>query len=289
VEPTLDTNSLDYIACQLGTDKSTRRDLPSIVDGYEARRKEGHGYTIYYEHYFSPLRYEPVRLLEIGVLDGKSLMTWRTWFPRASVYGLDIDPSCIRFQDDRTKIFIGSQADPRVLADIGKHVPEGLDIIIDDGSHYVEHVIASLHGLFGFLKPGGFYVIEDLGPAGRTDWGAVSCNKGMDLERSERGNDPQEMVRFLQAVRGREDVADLTVHLKRICFIHKASHEGADERYPWPRGDRLEELFPPPPSKRSLSQRVATKLLRTFRKNPTLRIRALRTPVRDTTLGKTVK
>lgn len=36
------------------------------------------------------------------------------------------------------------------------------DIIIDDGSHMVRHVIASFEALFPYLRRGGLYIIEDL-------------------------------------------------------------------------------------------------------------------------------
>ena len=256
----MDLNSLDYIACAFGTDKSTRSFLPQAEGGYAARPEQGHGYTIYYEHYLGQLRSRPIRLLEIGVLDGKSLATWGEYFPEAVLYGLDIDPYCARFENDRTKIFIGSQADAAVLDDIRQEVPEGFDVVIDDGSHYVKHVIASFSQLFDQLRPGGTYVIEDLHVAACHNWGQVSFNQGMDLEKDSRGNDPDEMVRFLTDVRGRKDVAELVVHLKKICFIRKSSSDSKELPSPWERGDRLQDLFPRP-QKKTFMQKVAVHLL----------------------------
>jgi len=259
----LDTFKLDDIAGDLGTDKSTRCRLPPTQDGYSARAASGHGYTIYYDYYLRSLSTEPISLLEIGVLDGKSLATWNKFFAAASVYGLDIDPACRRFENDRTKVIIGSQADAGVLADVCRQVPEGFDVIIDDGSHYVKDVIASFQGLFDHLKLGGIYVIEDLNIAAWRDWGRVSFNRGMELHQDSQGNDPAEMYRFLTGVRERQDVAELTVHLKKICFIRKVAETGAAGRSPWERGDALEDLFPSP-RKRTLLQKVAVKLLGEF-------------------------
>src|SRR5947209_475468 len=106
--------SLDEIACRLGTDKSTLTRLPTAEDGYPSRPAQGHGYTMFYEHYFGPRRFEELRLLEIGVLDGRSLATWKEYFPHAQIYGLDIDPSCRKFEQGSVKIIIGSQADPGI-------------------------------------------------------------------------------------------------------------------------------------------------------------------------------
>lgn len=259
----MDSLNLDDIAADLGTDKSTRSNLPPTQDGYSARPMSGHGYTIYYDYYLRSLRSLPISLLEIGVLDGKSLATWSQFFAAATIYGLDIDAACTRFEKPRTKVIIGSQADAGVLADICKQVPEGFDVIIDDGSHYVKHVIASFEGLFDHLKPGGIYVIEDLHIAAWRDWGRISFNRGMEMDQDEGGNDPAEMYRFLSDVRKREDVAELTVHLKKICFIRKAAENGGQGRSPWERGDRLEDLFPIS-RRRSLLQKLAVKLLGEF-------------------------
>src|SRR5207302_1170293 len=126
---------------------------------------------VFYEHYFEPTRDRPMRLLEIGVLDGRSLEMWSEYFPEAEIYGVDIDPDCRRFDGGRKKVFIGSQDDPQFLTSIRQAVPSGFDIVIDDGSHYVKHMIASFHGLFDHVVPGGYYVIEDLHVASYRTWG----------------------------------------------------------------------------------------------------------------------
>ena len=50
------------------------------------------------------------------------------------------------------------------------HAPNGLDIIIDDASHYGTPSLVSYNALFPFLNPGGFYVIEDWATGYWTDW-----------------------------------------------------------------------------------------------------------------------
>jgi hypothetical protein len=45
------------------------------------------------------------------------------------------------------------------------------DIIIDDGSHRVWHVLASFEVLFPLLKDGGIYVIEDIQSSYWPEWG----------------------------------------------------------------------------------------------------------------------
>ena len=50
-------------------------------------------------------------------------------------------------------------------------VPEELDIIIDDGSHKFGDQEATLHTLWPRLRPGGFYIVEDM-LVGALPWSA---------------------------------------------------------------------------------------------------------------------
>lgn len=125
----------------------------------------GMNYFDIYELYFEQFRQRPINLLELGVLGGKSLKVWKAYFPKAQIFGLDIDPACSRYADERTHITIGSQADPKVLQAITDH-PKirgvGLHIVIDDGSHLVDHMISSFERLWPFIVSKGVYAIEDL-------------------------------------------------------------------------------------------------------------------------------
>lgn len=102
------------------------------------------------------------RVLEIGLAQGGSLQLWRDWLGAgASVVGLDLDPTCKRFEAEGFPIYIGDQGDPELLARIAAaHGP--FDIVIDDGSHIPRHQIASFKALWPHVKAGGVYVCEDL-------------------------------------------------------------------------------------------------------------------------------
>jgi hypothetical protein len=139
--------TLDQIGISVGTDKS------SLVQNY----------LVHYERMFRDLRDHPITLLEIGIMNGASLDMWEQYFPNATIIGVDIDPSCIRFGRDRVKVEIGSQDDPEFLASIAAYKP---DIIIDDGSHRADHMIFTFERMFPALRPGGCYVVEDIGAHG---------------------------------------------------------------------------------------------------------------------------
>jgi len=144
--------TLDELGLKHGTDKSSAH----------------HDYLRFFETFFAPVRDEPITLLEIGVHRGASLRTWEDYFPRAKIIGVDILPTCKRFERDRVTIELADQSNVEHLAHIAlKHGP--FDIIVEDGSHYWEHQITSVRTLFPFLKNGGYYIAEDL----QTNYGAM--------------------------------------------------------------------------------------------------------------------
>lgn len=130
-----------------------------------------HHYIPIYDRYFGPFRKTDVRFLEIGVNKGGSLQMWRRYFgKKATLFGIDINEDCAKFDGDAGQVRIGSQADPdfldKVIAEMG-----GVDIVLDDGSHRMPHVRASFEHLFPKLTQGGIYMIEDLHTAYSTSFG----------------------------------------------------------------------------------------------------------------------
>jgi cephalosporin hydroxylase len=123
----------------------------------------GETYLNIYHRYMNELRDKPLKVLEIGVKDGNSHRMWREYFPKATIYGIDIDPRCKQYESDRIRVFIGSQSDPSTIDVAVKHAGGQFDIILDDGSHVNELTLKSFHLLFPALRDGGLYIIEDLG------------------------------------------------------------------------------------------------------------------------------
>jgi len=121
-----------------------------------------HHYIPLYDRYFSRFRGQPLRFLEIGVSEGGSLQMWRKYFgPTAIIYGVDINPNCKRLEGPDFQVRIGSQDDAGFLASVVQEMG-GVDVVLDDGSHQMAHIRASLKHLFPKLSEGGIYFIEDL-------------------------------------------------------------------------------------------------------------------------------
>ena len=117
------------------------------------------GFIQLYEKYFTPLRDSKINILEIGVDNGDSLRIWREFFSKANICGIDIDKK--NFKINNTNILQGDQSDLNFLKSLVSEYKK-FDIIIDDGSHQANHIIASFNYLFNYLSDNGLYVIEDL-------------------------------------------------------------------------------------------------------------------------------
>jgi SAM-dependent methyltransferase len=190
---TLPTIGLDPIYTRTVTWLSDRNDMAVAGTAsnpiYQLWRAmpQGHKWTHYFEIYaavFGARRDMPMRILEIGVLQGTSLRLWKSYFHHAetSVVGIDIQPACARFDapSDRIHVRIGSQADDKFLASVVAEFGP-FDLIIDDGSHHSAHIIQSFNSLYATgLKDDGIYFVEDLHANYWPDW-RDSANSFLDF------------------------------------------------------------------------------------------------------------
>jgi hypothetical protein len=118
-----------------------------------------------YERYFENFIDKEVRLLELGVKDGGSLLLWRDYFEKGLITGLDINQVELNDPSGRIRIYQGKQQDTQLLDQIARETaPDGFDVIIDDCSHIgVLSRISFWHLFDHHLKRGGIYAIEDWG------------------------------------------------------------------------------------------------------------------------------
>jgi cephalosporin hydroxylase len=124
-----------------------------------------------YERHLSDWRNKTITFLEIGVSKGGSLQMWSRFFgPLATIVGIDIDPSCKQHEGDGIHVRIGDQSDPKFLEEIINEF--GLpDIVLDDGSHRMDHILASFQFLYQKLPKNGLYIVEDLHTAYWEEYG----------------------------------------------------------------------------------------------------------------------
>lgn len=121
-------------------------------------------YANWYDLYFSSIREQAKYICEIGVLNGGSTKALHDYFPQANIIGLDIlDKSEYNNSRIITKILDQSNSnDLDIFVKDCKEKNIEFDIILDDGSHDVADQQLTFGKFFHLLKPGGFYIIEDL-------------------------------------------------------------------------------------------------------------------------------
>lgn len=165
------SSDLHKLCEKYGTDKGGN---PSLPKPYAHRT---HNYADYYETIFYARRLNKMNVLECGIgtnnltiesnmgangLPGASLRVWRDYFENSEIYGIDIDPDILIFEN-RIKSF---QVDQTSKESIDKFLStnKGLyfDIIIDDGLHTFEANKSLFKSTFPRLANTGIYVIEDV-------------------------------------------------------------------------------------------------------------------------------
>jgi hypothetical protein len=146
--------------------------LIDIARRYKTDKAEHGHYLENYERFLGPMREQPVKLLELGIRDGGSLLMWRDFFPEGEIAGLDIMAAAIDDPSGRVHAYVGEQQDTALLDKIAAaHAPEGFDVIIDDCSHIGTLARTSFKHLFpNHLKSGGIYIVEDWGCGYWDDW-----------------------------------------------------------------------------------------------------------------------
>lgn len=116
------------------------------------KNSESHNYAKVYQDIAPDIE----TMLEIGLGGGQSLKAWLEIFPKAEIWGIDVNE-------------VGDKelmADPRIHfihANIDDFVPNELpqfDLIVDDASHDPDAMLRGWKALMPYLK--GTYVIEDV-------------------------------------------------------------------------------------------------------------------------------
>jgi cephalosporin hydroxylase len=126
-----------------------------------------------YERYFNQYVDKPILMIEIGVFKGGSIDMWKDYFGSKSIIvGIDIDPNCKKFErkDDGIFIEIGDQSDVSFLQSVIDKYGNP-DIILDDGSHVMNHLIKTFDFLYYKMKESGTYMVEDLHTAYWDEYG----------------------------------------------------------------------------------------------------------------------
>jgi SAM-dependent methyltransferase len=137
-----------------------------------------HNYTQQYHKLFRGMRDQAIRVFELGLgtnnpylpssmgvngVPGASLRGWKEYFPRAQVFGADIDRD-ILFSEDRIRTFYCDQTDPTVILNMWNEpaLEQSFDIIVEDGLHEFNANVCFFENSFYKVKIGGYFIVEDV-------------------------------------------------------------------------------------------------------------------------------
>jgi len=209
-----------------------------------------------YEKHFAHLRDKEFKMLEIGVLNGGSLEMWRNYFPKAKIVGIDINPDCRDHEQVDKNIFvrIGDQSNEEFLQSLIDEFGE-FDLILDDGSHHVDHVNRTFQYLYPNLKDGGIYFIEDTHAAyWSSHGGSINVSESIN-------NVAKDMIDSINADHARgqktpdyytKNVKCMTVYDSIIVF----DKGNVGDKYPQEIGEGYRSPPPAPPSEEILTIRT---------------------------------
>lgn len=150
--------------CEMGkkydTDKSSQRN--NVSD-----KRHCHPYTLFYNDLFKNKRDEKLKIAELGIAEGSSLLMWKEYFVNAEIYGFDYDNNLINkfkqnFNNDRITISNINVNNKHNIVKAFSELNILYDIIIEDTTHQFEDQINVIENTYQYLKPGGILIIEDI-------------------------------------------------------------------------------------------------------------------------------
>ena len=150
--------------CEIGkkydTDKSSQRN--NVTD-----YRHCHPYTLFYDGLFKNRREEHLKIAELGILDGASLLMWNEYFKNAEIYGFEYNNDLInnfkqKFNNEQITLANLNVTNKESIVNAFRNLNVLYDIIIDDTTHQFEDQIRVIENTYLYLKPGGMLIIEDI-------------------------------------------------------------------------------------------------------------------------------
>lgn len=181
-----------------------------------------HNYTELYERLLFQWKDDPIKIFEIGVAEGGSLAMWQSYFPNARIFAVDIlDKS--QFNNARVTTLVADQANRDQLQAAIAASGSDIDVLIDDGGHTMEQQQVSLGFLFRHVRPGGYYIIEDVHTSLPALWkGYGVARDGANttlrmLENFVRSSSPAIRSRYMRDA----EMSYLTENIESVLISHR--------------------------------------------------------------------
>jgi hypothetical protein len=166
--------SLSELANEYETDKGTENSK-NLSWGSDYPNHVCMHYTKVYEKYMQINRDKEISMLEIGVCDKRfpfaSIKMWMSYFKNIDFYAVDNFWGSVLDKKLEDIDYLNNQGVNFIYADQGSFEDwdniislhkNKFDYIVEDGSHWPNHMMVSLWKSINVLKSGGYYFMEDI-------------------------------------------------------------------------------------------------------------------------------
>ena len=132
--------------------------------GYQGNPNVGMNFGYAFAELLRKYKDKQINLLEIGVNQGGAISCYLDYFSKGTMFGIDIADR-IEYglhpdlKSKRFNFYLGSFDNPTIIEKISTNE---FDIIIEDGSHQLDHQKRSIETYLPFLKKDGIMIIEDI-------------------------------------------------------------------------------------------------------------------------------
>lgn len=151
--------------------------LMNLYGSDKGGRNNVHNYADFYSTIFDKKRLLVKNFLEIGLgtndinlpsnmgkqgIPLASLRAWRDYFPKANIFGADIDKKILK-NEKRIKTFFVDQTKKKTIDLLFKKIKiKQFDVILEDGLHEFNANINFFENSIKYLSKKGIYIIEDV-------------------------------------------------------------------------------------------------------------------------------
>lgn len=193
--------------CSDAASRAAAEELGGLLAAQGSDKSTTHDYHLLYGPILAGLRESAADIFEIGLgsnnpdvmshmgksgVPGASLRAFRTFLPNARLVGADIDRR-ILFSEERIETFHLDQTCDASWDRLGQQLGDRkFDLVIDDGLHAPDANLAALAFSLNRLKPGGYFVVEDIHDPSLPIWSLVRrilpAALGARIVRARHGN-----------------------------------------------------------------------------------------------------
>lgn len=125
----------------------------SVELNYPSDKDTSHNYLPVYQEEFTQI--ENIKILELGVCYGGSLILWDGFFINSEIHGIDN----VKYTDDFIPGIMHWGKYEEIYSEFENNY---FDYIVNDSMHYAKEQIDAFKIYYSKLKPGGKFFMEDI-------------------------------------------------------------------------------------------------------------------------------